>query len=110
MTAAEILIAIAPSTNRPISVGLTRFATTVRRGLRVRAVLFRLVRLAFLAASQEAMNLRIVAEHEQILRRSPRDLRARLGVEKDRIVADREDARELVRDDDDGRAETVAEL
>src|SRR6185295_976897 len=38
------------------------------------------------------------------------DHRAGVGVEKHGIVADREDARQLVRDDDDRRAETVAKL
>ena len=39
-----------------------------------------------------------------------RDHRPRLDVEEDAVVADGEDARQLVRDDDDRRAEAVAQL
>src|SRR5690242_18598153 len=47
---------------------------------------------------------------EQLARRPRRADRATLGVEEDAVVADREDARELVGDDDDRGAEAVAQL
>ena len=46
----------------------------------------------------------------QFLRVAAGGHRARLHVEEDAVVADGEDAGQLVRDDDDRRAEAVAQL
>src|SRR5579875_225741 len=85
--------AIAPTTKAPTAVGLGRLPTS-----------------PVLAAPQEAAHRRVLAVVAQLARRAVGDDRVALGVEEDAVGADREDARQLVGDNDDRRAEAVAQL
>ena len=62
------------------------------------------------AARQEAAHGGLVGMVTQFLRIAVRDRGARLDVEEEAVVADGEDAGQLVGDDDDGGAEAVAQL
>ena len=62
------------------------------------------------SASQESTYLRVLRMRQQFLRVAAGDHRARFRIEKYAVVADGEDARQLVGDDDDRRAQTVAQL
>src|SRR5262249_2939084 len=62
------------------------------------------------SASEEAADALLPAGLEQIARRPLREQRLRLGVEEDALVGDREDARELVRHDDEGSLQAGAQL
>src|SRR5215469_231225 len=89
---------IAPRTKAPTRAGLTRLPMLPRCFLGV------------LAAGEETVDYRIVAVGEQLVRIAVGDHRAALGVEKDAVVANGEDTRELVRDDHDRRTETIAQF
>src|SRR2546428_10862798 len=90
--------AIAPTTNAPMSAGLARLDT----GPRLLPVVA--------CASQEAADLGILRLLEQLLRVPSGDTGARLPVEEQAVVGDREDARQLVGHHHDRGAEAVAEL
>src|SRR6184192_3201613 len=87
-----------PSTNDPTSKGLARLPIGAPS------------RVAFRTASEKPSHSRIRRVRQQLLGRPAGDGRAGLRVEEDTVVPDREDARELVRHHDDGRAQAVAEL
>src|SRR5262245_57356611 len=89
--------ASAPTTNRPMTVGLA-FLPMPHFLRRLRA------------AGQKAAHIGIGRVIAQFLRVAAGGHRARLHVEEDAVVADGEDAGQLVRDDDDRRAEAVAQL
>src|SRR5512139_2158855 len=88
--------AMAPSTNAPTTAGLA----FLPMGRRLRLVC---------AAREEAAHGRLVGLVAQRLRVAVGDGGARLDVEEDAVVADGEDAGQLVGDDDDGGAEAVAQ-
>src|SRR5947199_10454822 len=78
-----------PTTKTPIMAGLIRLPMSVRRI----APLF--------AACEKFAHARVVRIRQQFFWIAGRDLHPRISVEKDAVVADREDARELVRHDYD---------
>src|SRR5487761_510651 len=98
--------ASAPSTNAPTKGGLTFLPID----LFPRLAALRRFRFAFGAAGQKAAHARIGRVFEQFARIALGYRRMAVGVEKDAVVADREDAGELVRHHDDGGAERVADL
>src|SRR6266403_2163228 len=85
--------ATAPTTKAPISVFLACLAT---------------VRL--LATGQEGAHPRVLRFGQKLLRVARGDHRLALAVEEHRVVADGEDARELVRHHHDGGVEAVAQV
>src|SRR5579859_2297972 len=85
----------APSTKAPTRVGFTRLATN--------AYGYAFDRLV--AAGQEGMDHGIGTLFQQGLGIAQRDLGLALGIEEDRIVADGEDAGQLVGHDHHGGAE-----
>src|SRR6266566_2149071 len=87
----------APTTKAPISVALGRLPMISLHSV-------------FRAARQEAAHLEVRRVREEVPRRAVRDAGPRLRIEEDAVVPDREDARQLVRHDDDGRAEAVAKF
>src|SRR5881409_2946965 len=91
--------AMAPRTKAPITAGLALLPT---RG----ASLDPDVR----APSEEAAYAGVVGVITELLRRAAGGDGPRLDVEEDAVGADREDARQFVRHDDDGRVETVADF
>src|SRR5438093_5573628 len=95
---ATTVSATAPTTNAPTTAGLT-------------CLPMRLLRSGALLAPREEYPHPWVARVREELARRPRGGDgAALGVEEDAVVADREDARQLVCHDDDRRAEAVPEL
>src|SRR5262245_49941518 len=87
-----------PRMNRPTRVGFGLLLTRVsllRRGL---------------AARQKLADALMRRMRQELARRASGADRAHGGIEVDGGVANREDARELVRNDDEGRAEAVAQL
>src|ERR1700731_3452608 len=99
-TAAKIR-PIAPRTNAPTVAGLIRLPMIPRWLVRF---------VVFFSASQESPHAGIFAILEQVLRVAFRNYGLALRVEKNAVVADRKNARELVSHDDDRRAEVVAQL
>src|SRR6266849_4538871 len=88
----------APRTNAPITAGLAFLPMAwLRSG-------------ALPAPRQELPHPRVGRVREQLARRSRGGDRPALGVEKDAVVADREDARQLVGHDDDGRTQALPQL
>src|SRR5262245_26646686 len=90
--------AMAPRTKAPIRAGLAFLPIPGTSLERLRA------------PGEEATYPRVVGVVAQLLRRAARADRSRLDVEEDTVRTDREDARQLVRHDHDGRVEAVAEL
>src|SRR6184192_1796662 len=84
----------APITNAPMTAGFTRLPMMA----------------PFCPAREELPHARVGRAREQLLRRAGGDHRTAFGVEEDAVVGDREDARELMGDDHDGRAEALAQL
>src|SRR5262245_10764674 len=85
---------IAPSTKAPTSAGFVRLPMLP----------------ALLPPREELAHARVRRVGQELLRRAHGPDRAWPRVEEDAVVADGEDARQLVRDDDDGRPEAVAQL
>src|SRR5262245_42273021 len=85
---------MAPSTKTPTTAGLIRLP--MPWGLP--------------APREELAHARVRRVGQQLPRRTHRADRVRRRVEEHAVVADREDARQLVRDDDDGRPEAVTQL
>src|SRR5437667_452760 len=84
-------------TNAPMIAGLAFLPIAVHLG-------------ALLAPRQERTHPRVPGVREELARGPRGDDHPALGVEEDAVVADREDARELVRHDDHGRAQALPEL
>src|SRR5215469_17382885 len=59
---------------------------------------------------QKSLDFRIRTFGEQLFWGAPGNLRLRVRIEKDAVIADREDAWQLVRDHNDRGAEAVAQL
>src|SRR5437867_10584806 len=93
MTATTVSAA-APNTNAPDSAGFARLP----------------IGPPFRAAGEELPQARVGRMREELLRSARRDHRPAVGVEEDAVVGDREDARQFVRDHDDGRPQAVAQL
>src|SRR6267142_3606719 len=92
-TMATTASATAPTTKAPITVFLVCLAT---------ARLF--------AAGQEGAHPRVLRFGQKLLRIARSDHRLAFPVQEHRVVADGEDAGELVRDHHDGGAEAVAQI
>src|SRR5262245_32146745 len=98
---ATTVSAIPPSTNAPIRVGFGRLAIAAaphRSGL------------LGLPAGEKGAHLRVRALGEQCPGIAPGRHRAGLGVEEDRVIADGEDAGQLVRHHHHGAAQAAAQL
>src|SRR5689334_4086136 len=90
--------AIAPTTNAPITTGLAFLPMAwLRSG-------------ALPTPGQKVLHPRVRRVREELARRPRGGDRPALGVEEDAVVADREDARQLVRHHHDGGAQAVAQL
>src|SRR5882724_901193 len=102
--------ATAPTTKAPISFGLARF-TALLLSVMASGLTGLSGRLgAHGSAGEKRPHLRIGAGIAQVLGIPAGDHGFAVGIEKDRIVADGEDARQLVRHHYDGGAQTIAQL
>src|SRR5262249_51121513 len=89
---ADTASAIAPSTKPPTAAECRRLA------------------MACLEAVEELASFGVRRIRQQLPRGAARHDRARLGVEQDAVVAERENARQLVRDHHDGHPQALAQV